>query len=78
MSARAVEDARKSRECAARESAHAAALVAASEASASRPPWEAAGALLKRMVCMLEVITVSIHRRAVRGPGGLAFSEIET
>ena len=60
MSARAVEDARRSRACAARESAHAVARVAAREAYASRPPREAPGAFLKRIVCMLEVITVRV------------------
>ena len=61
MSARAVEDALRSRACAAREIAHVAARVSAREASASRPPREAPGALLKRMVCMLEVITVRVY-----------------
>ena len=79
MSARAVEDARRSRAFAARESAHAAARVAACEASASRLPREALGALLKRMLCMLEVITVWVYIGVPSGrPGGLAFIEIET
>ena len=70
MSAREVEDARRSRACAARESAHAAARVVIREASASHPPREAFGAFLKRMVCMLEVITVRVNIGVPSGGGG--------